>query len=276
MSLEQLAVIARWLSLALLIGATCLYAYQFILKRESLAKWARVTTGVGFLMLTAAIGMKSSVTDGTRLDGANVLVLSAWALVLLYFIVEHLIKIKSYGAVLVPTAVVLLVVGQLMPGSAKVSPLVENWKIGIHVALIVFANAGFLIAGAASALYVAMGRQLKQHKTATLFKRLPSLANTQKVAMRAVSFAFPAYTAGMTLGILRAMDFDLAGWWRDPRIMVSGFVWLCYATYLVLTYRHSASGKRVSWIAMVGVVLVIIVAILARTDMAAGFHNFAS
>ena len=279
--LEQLAVVTRWFSLALLIGATVLYAYQFLMKRETLAWWARFMTGAGTLMLTAAIGFRSAVSDGTELVGPhNTLVLLAWALLIIYFAVEHFIKTKTYGAVLVPVAVVLLIIAQFLSGAqpsgltAEAILQLDSWRVGIHVALIVFANAGFLVAGAASLFYLVLGYQLKRHKTGPLLDRLPSLGQTQKVARRAVLLAFPAYTAGMVLGTIRAVETDVSGWYADPRVMMSGIVWIVFGMYLVMLYRHGASGRTSSWVAIVGTVLVVVLAILART-LPVGFHIFA-
>ena len=276
---EQAAVVSLWFALALLVGATVLYAYQFLMKRKQIAWWARFFTGAGFLALTAAIGLKSNATDGTVLDGPNQLVLVAWALLLVYFIVEHLIKVKVYGTFLVPAAVVLLVVAQLLPASepsglsAEALVQLDSWRVGVHVALIVFANAGFLIGGAASALYLVLDRQLKSHKTSVLFRRLPSLAQTQALARRALALAVPPYTAGMLLGTIRAVETGGGGGWGGPRGMPSGIGFAIFGTYLLRLYRHGISSRSASWIAVVGVVVVVVLAIAART-LPAGFHIF--
>lgn len=279
--LEQLAIVTRWFALALLIGATVLYAYQLLMKRESLAWWGRFLTGAGTLMLTASIGFRSTASEGTQLTGPhNTLVLSAWAVLIVYFAAEHFMKVKTYGAVLVPTAVALLIVAQFLSGAqpsgltADAVIQLNNWRVGIHVALIVFANAGFFVAGAASIFYLVLGRQLKAHKTGPLLERLPSLGAAQKIARRAVVLAFPAYTAGMILGTIRAIETDVSGWWADPRVIMSGLVWIVFGAYLLLIYRHGVSGRTASWIAIVGTGFVLVLAVLART-LPVGFHIFA-
>jgi ABC-type uncharacterized transport system permease subunit len=284
---EQIAVVSRWFSLALLIAATVLYGYQFLMRRQQLAWWARFTTGAGALLLTASIGLdmsivaRSGATDRTVLTGpSSTLVLLAWALLLLYFTLEHFIKVKIYGAVLVPASVLLLVVAQFLSGaqprglSAEELGLLDSWRVGIHVALIIFANAGFAIGGAASGLYLVLERQLKQHKTSPFLRRLPSLTQTHALARRAIVLAFPAYTAGMILGTIRAIETDVTGWYLDPRVMLSGIVWLVFGFYLVRVYRHGISAKTASSIALVGLLLVILLAVLART-LPVGFHVFA-
>lgn len=279
--MEQLAVFTAWLTLGLLIGACVLYAYQFLLRRGHLAWWARFLTGAGTITLTISIGLRSTLSHGTVLTGPfNTLVLLAWALLIVYFVVEHLVKIKVYGTFLVPVAVVLLVVAQFLSGAtpagltAEELRLLDSWRVGFHVALILFANAGFAVGGAGSGLYLVQDAQLKAHKTSAIFRRLPSLTQTQTLSRRAITLAYPAYTAGMLLGVLRAMETDVQGWWADPRIMLSGLVWLVFGVYLVRVYRHGISARSAAWIAITGLVLVVIVAIVART-LPVGFHVFA-
>ena len=277
----RLDVMTMWLSLAALAGATVSYAYYFLSKRATFSWYASFLTGLGFLCLTASIGLHSSSSEGSRLVGPYSLVLAAWALLLVYFIVEHLIKLKVYGTVLVPIALLALVVAQLMGAgvpTGRVAPaelaLLENWRVAVHVVLIVFGNAGFAIGAAASAAYLGLEAQLKSHRTSTLFKRLPSLAQTDLVARRAIAFAFPVYTGGLLLGILRAVETDQAGWWADPRVMLSGVVWVVFGVYLYLQYGRGISARAAARVALVGVVLVIALAILART-VPVGFHVFA-
>jgi ABC-type transport system involved in cytochrome c biogenesis permease subunit len=276
----RLETIAMWLAMALLAGATVLYAYFFLSKKPSYSWYATFLTGAGFLFLTASIGLHSSSAEGSRLIGPYSLVLAAWAIVLTYFVVEHLVKLKVYGTVLVPIALLLLVVAQLAgAGTSGVKApvaelaLIDNWRVGVHVFLIVFANAGFAIGGAASAAYLVLEHQLKRRSTSTLFKRLPSLAQTDLVARRAIAWAFPVYTAGLLLGIVRAIETDVNGWWADPRVMLAGVVWAIFGGYLYMHFGRQVSGRTTAWIAIVGLAFVIALAIVARS-VPVGFHVF--
>ncbi|HHJ99276.1 MAG TPA: hypothetical protein ENN10_04950 [Actinobacteria bacterium] len=277
----EVAFVAFWLAMAFYVAATVLYGYQVVTRRAVLSWYATFATGAGFLLHTASIGLRSSATDGTELTGANVLVLMAWALVLVYFLVEHLMKVKTYGALLVPAALVMMLIAQVLGVSrgvlADMTPeqavLLDNWRVGIHVALISFANAGYAIAAAASLMYVLMERQLKARKATKLFSRLPSLAQTERVAWRSVLWAFPLYSAGLILGVLRAIETDVSLWWADIRVLLSGLVWLVFAAYLVLRWRHGWQGRRGAYLLLAGFVLVVALAVVART-IPAGFHVF--
>jgi ABC-type transport system involved in cytochrome c biogenesis permease subunit len=276
----RLESLSMWLAMAALTGATVLYAYFVLTKRPQHSRYATALTGAAFLMLTASIGLHSSSMEGSRLFGPYSLALAAWALVLVYFVVEHLVKLKVYGTVLVPIALLLIVAEQiLLPTAVGVRPaateamLLDSWRVIVHVALIVFANAGFAIGAAASATYLALEAQLKQHRTSTLFKRLPSLAQTDLVARRAIVWAYPAYAAGLLLGILRAIETDVLGWWADPRVMLAGLVWGAYTAYLYLHYGRNTSGRTTAIVALAGFLVVVALAIVARS-VPAGFHVF--
>lgn len=278
--MQQGSLITFWLATVFYAGATVLYAYNFLSKSRAYAWYATFLTGAGFLLHTASVGMRSTATHGTIMTGANSLVLAAWTLVLVYFMVEHLVKLKVYGTILVPVAAALLLLSQALglgPTTAELSAsqahLLDSWRVGIHVVLIMLANAGFAIGAAASVAYLLMERQLKSHRTSRLFRRLPSLAQTDQLARRAIAWSYPAYTAGLLLGTVRAIETDVGGWYADPRVMTAGVVWLIFGTYLYLHYATHQSGRRVSRIAIVGFVFVVILAVIART-LPAGFHIF--
>ena len=282
----QAAQVFFWFALALYIGATVLYAYQFVLRRAKVGWWARFLTGAGFICQTLSIGVESWANNTTKLTGANQLLLASWALVLLYFVMEHVIKIKIYGTFLIPFAVLFMAAARIMTAVgggpamyAGEDALLNNWRVGFHVALIVFGNAGFAFGAVSAGLYLWQEAQLKNHRSNAVTRRLPSLATLQLIARRAIGFAFPVYTAGLLLGILRAVEGQaidparFSGWWFDPRIMMSGVVWVTFAAYLWLVYRHEAPTRTSSWVAVVGFVLVVVLAIIART-VPIGFHVF--
>lgn len=277
--LAQASFILFWFSMALYIAATVLYGYQFVLKRSKVGFWARWHVGAGFICQTLSIGANSLYHGGTQLTGPNQLMLASWAMVLMYFVLEHLIKIKIYGAFLVPVAVFFMgaaeILAALSPSAdiTQTDPLLQSGLVAFHVGLIVFGNAGFVIGAIASAIYLFQEGQLKTRKSNIITRRLPSLTTLQAIARRTISVAFPIYTVGLLFGILRAVTQQVPQWWFDLRIMASGIVWLIFGAYLVLVYRNNASNRTTSWVAIAGFFMVIVVAIIART-VPMGFHVF--
>jgi ABC-type transport system involved in cytochrome c biogenesis permease subunit len=78
----------------------------------------------------------------------------------------------------------------------------------------------------------------------------------------------------MLLGIHPAVETDVAGWWADPRVMLSGGVWLVFAIYLYLQFGRGMGARTAARLGLVGAVLVLALFILART-VPVGFHVFA-
>jgi len=274
---EQGTLVTFWFAMALYAAATVLYVYYFADKRSRLAWYARFATGAGFVMQTASIAMRWIQKGSFPFEGPfESLSLTAWALILIYFVVEHLVKIKVLGALLVPAALVALIIAQLNFSTpvGEVGEVLGHWRVGIHVALVNLANAGFVIGAAASILYLVQEAQLKRHRTNVFFRRLPSLASTDRLARRAIAYSFPAYTAGILLGTLRAIEFDVAQWWGDPRVVLAGIVWVIFGAYLVFRHRQSGSSARVAaFVTIFGLFAVIALAIVART-VEDGFHIF--
>ena len=279
--IAQASIITFWFAMALYVGATMFYIYFFLNKNRQYSWYATFLTGAGFLMQTASIVLLWIATGQFPIEGAfNSLALAAWGLVFVYFVVEHVIKIKTLGPLLVPAAFVLMALAQLVGSSAMppVGDLLDNWRVWFHVILIMLANAGFAVAAASSAIYLLQERQIKRHKTNMVFRRLPSLAQADRLSKRAIAVAFPVYTAGIFLGILRAIEKAptvpaLAYWWLDPRVMLAGGVWAIYGVYLVLRLRDTIDGRRAAWLSLAGFALVLVTAIHART-VAIGFHVF--
>jgi ABC-type transport system involved in cytochrome c biogenesis permease subunit len=275
---EQASVVLFWFAFAMYVAATVLYAYQFILRRQKVAWWARFATGAGFIMQTMSIGANSIANDGTPLDGSNQLVLASWALVLLFFVMEHIMRIRAYGAFLVPVAVALMAAAQLFGGGGRGSlapqpEILSGWGVAFHVALVVFANAGFAVGAISSMLYLYQSSQLKRHRSNRVSRRLPSLATLQSVSRRAIMLAFPVYSAGLALGVVRAIQVDVGGWYFDARIMMSGIVLFTFGLYLSVVYRSDVSTRSAAWIAVAGFVFVSALAVVART-LPVGFHVF--
>lgn len=278
--MEQAAVILFWLAFVGFVAASVLFAYQLLLKRP-VAVPPQMVTGIALIIYTTSIGLNSIVHHGTQMTGGNQLVLASWALFVLFFVVEYLFKFKQYGGVLVPAGVVLMIFAMitskaqssLAPMPSNISAQMESAGIGFHVALIVFANMLFLIGAIASALYLYQAAQLKNNASGLLGRRLPSLSNLENLATRSITIALPIYLGGQLLGIIRAINVDAAGWWADPRVMLSGLVFVMFAVYMVLMLRNKLSGQTTARIAIAGGCIVIALMVIART-VPLGFHVF--
>ena len=281
--MAQASVVLFWFSLALYIAATVLYAYQFVLKRSKVGWWARFLTGAGFICQTLSIGAHSIATNGTQLTGPNQLMLASWALVLLYFVMEHLIKIKIYGAFLdsgrgacswAPRR--SWAASWSRPSSTEVQAMqLDSWRVtlprGAHRVRQRRLRLRCGLLGASTCSRRASSRATSPTSSRDACRRSP---RCRSIARRAISFAFPVYTAGLLLGILRAVEIDVSRLvarpaHHDVRLRVAGLRHLPRAG--LPPERLEPHRRRGS--PLCGFVLVVIVAIVART-VPVGFHVF--
>lgn len=277
--MAQAATILFWLSFLGVLAASVIFAYELLLKRNIRVKpqWVSIAS---FVALFASIGFNSAVKGGTPFTGDNILVLAAWGLLIIYFIFEYLTKMKNFGIIMVPIATVLLGWAQFVGSRTSIAPNYDQLTaqmdatgIVIHVTLIVFANVLFLVGAASSGLYLYQSRMLKRNATNLLSRRLPSLLSLEKLSSRAIIVALPIYFSAQMFGIIRAISIDVAGWWADIRVVVSGLVIIVFIGYLVLFQRNKTSGQTTAVLALIGGLIVIILMILARV-YPYGFHVF--
>lgn len=277
--MAQAATIFFWIAFLAVLSATVVFAYELLLKRNIRIHPKWITVGA-FIALTQSIGLSSSVNKGTSLGGANMLVLGAWGLLIVYFIFEFYTKLKNYGIIMVPISTLLLAWAQLIGNKTALAPNIELLSaqmdatgIVIHVTLIVFANVLFLVGAAASLLYLYQSRMLKKNANSLLSRRLPSLSSLETLASRAIIVALPIYFSAQIFGTMRAIAVDVDAWYLDVRVVTSGVVLILFAAYLLLFSRNKTSGQTTAIIAVVGGLAVIVLMILARV-VPVGFHLF--
>ncbi len=278
--LETASLHSFWLSFVCLLAASVLFVRQMLVRDRKSLIAPQVIAGCAWIVLTLSIGLNSVMYHRTPLTGGNTLVLIAWLLILVYFMLEFIFKFKLYGSLLIPIAAVLLFVAQIAgarsataiapgPVSAQVNTAVTTF----HVLLILLGSVLLLIGAVASALYLYRNRGLKQHKTSVLARRLPPLGNLERLSSGLITVALPIYFAAQILGITRVIATHVELWYFDPRIMLSGIVLMLFIVYTVLYHRQKTSGIATAWIAVAGGIFVVLLMIAART-LPVGFHVF--
>jgi len=277
----ELATYSYWIAFCGMLMASAVYMLEITRRKEFSWPAGRVVLGIAWVALTASIGLSSSYHGGTLFSGSNVLVLMAWAFVLVYFIFGTFMKLPRYGSVIVPVAALLLFIAQILaPESGNFAPYPEmiteqmdSVLINYHVLLIVFGNALFLVGSITAALYAYQARALRSKTPPTFLKSLPPLANIERLWIRVLSIGLPIYFAGQILGVTRAIMVDAQGWFVDIRIILSGAILIIFSLVLFLYYRAQTDSIMIARITLIGAALIIILMVLART-LPTGFHVF--
>ena len=91
---QQAYIFLYWLAFCGLIMASVVYAMQITRRTKASVPYARMLSAISWLLLTVSIYFASRYHGGTPLTGPNQLVLLAWAVILLYFLFEYLLKFR--------------------------------------------------------------------------------------------------------------------------------------------------------------------------------------
>lgn len=273
--MEKFVVLFFWMAIMLYAAASVLYVYFFVTKRRLMSVLATAATGAGFIMQTVSLVLRTYSAGTIPIAGTfNSLLLMTWFMVLVYFVVEHLIRLKTLGTLLIPiTAVLLLFAWTRYQSPKELDTILKSWWVFLHVPVVFTAYAGFTVGTGASIAYLIQQKQLKKRHVNILFRRLPPLQTLDAVALKAITFALPFLTMGLMIGVARAVKWGVRGWLLDPVVIFSLLTWLLYALYLLLRSLAELSGRRAAMLAIAGFLALLAIRLTVLTNLAV-FHRF--
>ena len=260
---------------AILSGVTFVYLLSFLLYlvrmvrgREFGGSAASWVARIGFLLHTAAILLrwKSSYDLGIgHAPLANFyesLIFFAWAVLLLYLIIEWRTHNRSLGVFVIPVAFLLLAFASISPGvSDRIQPLVpalqSNW-LTVHVLTCFLGYASFAMAFALGIMYLLKGKWRDGGKGEGAFSRLiPAAGAVDELLYQSVVLGFVLLSLGIVTGSVWAQYAWGSYWSWDPKETWSLLTWIVYAVMLHARSIRGWRGRRMAWMALVGFVSVL-------------------
>ena len=271
---EQYVIIFFWLAFMMYAGAFVLYGYHFAGKRHLLGTLASVFAFVGLTFHSLSLVARWQSVGYLPLQGAfESFFLFAWALAIVYLIVERFTSLQMMGMVIMPFIVVLMGISwNRYESVARLDQSVKNSWIVMHVSVVFLAYAAFSLAAVASIFYLAQERQLKTRSTSLIFRRLPSLQTLDNLEMRTIIIAQVLMTMTIITGIIRAVK-DIPFWYIDSIVISTTISWLIYDVVLAARYMWDWQGKRVAYMSLIGFGLIMIIALVIKYYPTA-FHTF--
>jgi ABC-type transport system involved in cytochrome c biogenesis permease subunit len=268
---EKLVIIFFWLAMMAYAAAFVFYLYLFIQKRRVTSILATSFMLLGFALHTASFLARWRSIGHIQIDGAfESYLMIAWAIALIYLILESLTDLKVMGAWVLPFMLTLMGISWFRYESTeRLSRVVENSWVIMHVSVIFLSYAGFTMAAAAAALYLIQQRQLKKRRVNLMFRRLPSLEVLDDLSNKAVSLSLPFMTMVIVTGILKAVK-QVPEWYLDPIVISTTLTWIVYAAYLGLRYLGSWQGRRVAYVAILGFMSLFLIEVMRTFS----FHQF--
>ena len=244
-----------WLRVALsLYGVGLLYALaSFWGGRKVLTRITLPAVGLGMVFHFVSIvenAMFSDTWTPSSMHGLESLL--AFVLMVFFFIVYARYRATAPGLAVFP-----LVFGLTFSASSYASPnepsapiFVSLQWIYIHVALILIGYSALFFSFIASILYLIQERNLKNKAGMQSFwSRLPSLATIDEIGFKCLIWGFPFMTLGLIAGSILAEARFGTRYFADPKILLSGLMWVVYMVLLYTRWNAGWRGRRAAYLA---------------------------
>ena len=275
--MEHASAIVLWIAFLLYCGAFTLFLVAVFARHEGLNRIGLWLVGAAWALQTLAIVLRAADAGRVPVVGAyESLTAVAWSVALVYLVLESFTRVKAVGLYVLPVVIGLLV-GALVEYEAPrgLMPALRSDIVVLHVVVMLTAVGALYVAGGAALIYLFEEWQLKRRRLGGVLGRLPSLATLDRLVFHATLLGLPFLTMGMAAGVIRAETFAVERWWFDPMVLLSVAAWAVYAVLLWGRLRADWGGRRIAWLAVAGLALMLVIR-FAAVPYLSGFHTYGS
>ncbi|WP_188188593.1 c-type cytochrome biogenesis protein CcsB [Nonomuraea sp. SYSU D8015] len=176
-------------------------------------------------------------------------------------------NVRFLGAFVMVTAALGLglAVKFFYTAAGPVVPALNSYWIAIHVTAAIISSGLLTMAGVAGILYLIRGDGLS---------RLPTREDLERVAHRAIVFAFPLWTFAVIAGALWADRAWGRYWGWDPKEVWSFITWVAYAAYLHARVTAGWRGRAATIVQLVAFACLLF-NLIGVNIFISGLHSYA-
>jgi cytochrome c-type biogenesis protein CcsB len=240
-----------------------LYLFRLIIGKEFCGYAASYFAWAGLAAQTIALLLrwKASYDLGVgHVPLANLyesMIFFAWAIILIYLIIEWRTKNRIVGVFVVPVAFLAMAYASIAPGiNNRIEPLIpalqSNW-LTAHVVTCFMGYAAFTVAFGCGLIYLLKNMEKSDaEKPSGFLSKLPALAILDALIYQSTALGFVFLTIGIMTGSIWAHYAWGSYWSWDPKETWSLITWLIYAIMLHSRYVRGWRGKRLAILAIIG------------------------
>jgi cytochrome c-type biogenesis protein CcsB len=255
-------VILSWVTFIYFVSFV-LYLFRMIIGKEFWGRAASFLAWAGLITQTIALLLrwKTSYDLGIgHVPLANLyesMIFFAWAIILIYLIIEWRIKSRIVGVFVVPLAFLAMAYASIAPGiSNRIEPLIpalqSNW-LTTHVVTCFMGYAAFTIAFGCGLIYLLKNMENGEpEKPPGFLGKLPAQETLDALIYQSVALGFVFLTIGIMTGSIWAHYAWGSYWSWDPKETWSLITWLIYAIMLHSRYVRGWRGLRMAVFALIG------------------------
>lgn len=253
------------LSLATFVyfAAFAFYLFSMISGKGFWGKTATFTALAGLAGQTAALIIRWKTSYSLGFGHAPLsnfyesLIFFAWAIVLLYIVMEWRLKNRALGAFVLPVAFLLMAYASISPNiESRIEPLIpalqSNWLTS-HVLTCFMGYAAFTVTfGLGIMFFIKKTTDADKNKTSAFFRLLPSESVLDELMYQSAALGFVFLTLGIITGSVWAHYAWGSYWSWDPKETWSLITWLVYAVMLHVRLVRGWQGKRMALLSIIG------------------------
>jgi cytochrome c-type biogenesis protein CcsB len=259
-----------------------LYLVMMIMGRELFGHLATIVTGLGLAGHTFAIILRWVESYRFGIGHAPLsnlyesLIFFAWAIIVLYLLMEWRTKNRTPGTFVTPLAFLIMAYAAFSSIDSRIQPLIpalrSNWLIA-HVVTCFVGYGAFGIAFGLSIMYLL--KRLDSHGKANMFLRLiPDSAILDELTYQMIAIGFILLTLGIITGSVWAHSAWGRYWGWDPKETWSLITWFVYAALLHSRMIRGWRGKKLALLSIIGFSCVIFT-YLGVNLILSGLHSYA-
>ena len=201
---------------------------------------------VGFLIQTLGLNLRGAQIKACPLGNTfEIAQFIAWSLVLLYFIIGPVFRLRLLGFFTAGLTALLAGGSLLVPGwDAPYPPGIfgGNPWIELHAALAIFSYGMFAIVALVSTMFLIQQHGLKKKQFGGIYQYLPSVQQLDLIAKRLLITGVSVLTA--------ALIFGAVFWINNPDLVplfklgVTCLIWIGYIAVVVLRLQKKLVTRR--------------------------------
>jgi cytochrome c-type biogenesis protein CcsB len=259
-----------------------LYLFMMVMGKDIFGRLATLITGIALAGHTFAMILRWVESYRFGIGHAPLsnlyesLIFFAWAIILLYLIMEWRTKNRSIGTFATPLAFLIMAYASFTGITNRIQPLIpalkSNWLIA-HVVTCFIGYAAFGIGFGLSIMYL-LKRLHDSGKTNVFLKLVPESNILEELSYQMVVIGFILLTLGIITGAVWAHSAWGRYWGWDPKETWSLITWLIYAALLHSRMIRGWRGKRLAILSIIGFSCVLFT-YLGVNLVLSGLHSYA-
>ncbi len=241
-------------------AAFALHLFSFCGEHEKGHRVAWDLMRVGFLVSTFYF-IAESVEQGYFLPVSSLsqaLSYFAWSLAFVYLILLARIQTESFGLILTPVLLLLLVAsGWTFDLPRQPLTHLQSPFFTVHIATAFFAYASFTISFAAGVLYLIQHHELKSKHAGRFYQKLPSLESLEKLIYQPMIWGAVLLVTAVAIGFAWSKAAFGEYWISDPKTVATAVTVCVYFVILVMRSAGPLRGKQVAQLSLAAFVLML-------------------